>query len=112
MIAMATVLQGNQTLQRVDLSRPLLPSKMEESTIHISRMLQVNSIIMNYIHCVVHTTYSAMGNPYFIVCNPYCVVQLRCIPITQCNSTLQCAICTTIDVAGQQYSEGIVSFQT
>ena len=40
-IAMATVLHGNRTLRSVDLSRPLLHSRLEESTIHISRMLQV-----------------------------------------------------------------------
>ena len=43
-IAMATVLQGNQSLQKIDLSRPLLHSKLEESTIHLSRMLQVDTI--------------------------------------------------------------------
>ena len=42
-IAMATVLHGNQTLRHVDLSRPLLHSRLEESTIHISRMLQVHN---------------------------------------------------------------------
>jgi hypothetical protein len=42
---MATVLHGNQTLRSVDLSRPLLHSRLEESTIHISRMLQVNSTL-------------------------------------------------------------------
>ena len=40
-IAMATVLHGNQALRRVDLSRPLLHSKLEETTLHISKMLQV-----------------------------------------------------------------------
>lgn len=45
-IAMATVLQGNQSLQRVDLSCPLLHSKLEESTIHLSRMLQVGLVLM------------------------------------------------------------------
>ena len=40
-IAMATVLQGNVMLKSVDLSRPLLHSQMEESTIHLSRMLKV-----------------------------------------------------------------------
>ena len=40
-IAMATVLQGNQSLQSINLSRPLLHSRLEESTIHLSRMLQV-----------------------------------------------------------------------
>lgn len=40
-IAMATVLQGNVILKSVDLSRPLLHSQMEESTIHLSRMLKV-----------------------------------------------------------------------
>ena len=49
-IAMATVLHGNQTLRSVDLSRPLLHSRLEESTIHISRMLQVNdmSVLLLY----------------------------------------------------------------
>lgn len=40
-IAMATVLHGNSTLECVDLTRPLLHSKLEEPTIHISKMLQV-----------------------------------------------------------------------
>ena len=40
-IAMATVLHGNRTLRSIDLSRPLLHSQLEESTIHISRMLKV-----------------------------------------------------------------------
>ena len=40
-IAMATVLRGNSTLLAVDLSRPLLHSQLEETTIHISRMLEV-----------------------------------------------------------------------
>ncbi len=41
-IALATVLQGNTSLTSLDLSRPLLHSKLEETTIHISRMLQVS----------------------------------------------------------------------
>eukprot|EP00731_Ephydatia_muelleri_P015401 Em0008g1121a len=41
-IAVATVLHGNSTLECVDLTRPLLHSKQEEPTIHISKMLQVN----------------------------------------------------------------------
>lgn len=40
-IAMATVLQGNKALQSVDLSRPLLHSLLEETTVHLSKMLQV-----------------------------------------------------------------------
>ena len=40
-IAMATVLHGNQTIQCLDFSRPLLHSCLEESTIHISKMLKV-----------------------------------------------------------------------
>ena len=42
-IAMATVLRGNSTLLSVDLSRPLLHSQLEETTIHISRMLKVQN---------------------------------------------------------------------
>ena len=41
-IALSTVLHGNQTLQHLDMSRPLLYSKQEESTIHISKMLKVS----------------------------------------------------------------------
>ena len=41
LIAMSTVLHGNQAIQQLDLSRPLLHSRMEETTIHISKMLQV-----------------------------------------------------------------------
>ena len=40
-IAIATVLHGNRSLTSIDLSRPLLHSKFEETTIHISKMLQV-----------------------------------------------------------------------
>ena len=40
-IAMSTILHGNQSVQQLDLSRPLLHSRMEETTIHISKMLQV-----------------------------------------------------------------------
>ena len=42
-VAVATVLRGNATLQAVDLSRPLLHSQLEETTVHISRMLEVHS---------------------------------------------------------------------
>ena len=45
LIAMSTVLHGNQSIQQLDLSRPLLHSNMEETTIHISKMLQVNSVL-------------------------------------------------------------------
>ena len=41
LIALATVLQGSQSIKQIDLSRPLLHSRMEETTIHISKMLQV-----------------------------------------------------------------------
>lgn len=47
-IAMAAILHGNQTLRSVDLSRPLLHSKLEESTIHISRMLEVRGMSLYY----------------------------------------------------------------
>ena len=40
-IAMATVLHGNRTIKYIDLSRPLLHSCLEESTIHLSKMLKV-----------------------------------------------------------------------
>ena len=40
-IAMATVLNGNRTIKYIDLSRPLLHSCLEESTIHLSKMLKV-----------------------------------------------------------------------
>ena len=42
-IAMATVLHGNQSISCIDMSRPLLHSHMEETTIHISKMLKVKS---------------------------------------------------------------------
>ena len=41
-IAMATVLLGNKALRNVDLSRPLLQSLQEETTIHLSKMLKVS----------------------------------------------------------------------
>jgi len=41
LIALATVLQANTTVLSIDLSRPLLHSQLEETTIHISKMLQV-----------------------------------------------------------------------
>ena len=40
-IAISTVLHGNKSVTSIDLSRPLLHSKLEESTVHISKMLQV-----------------------------------------------------------------------
>lgn len=40
-IAIATVLHGNKSVSSIDLSRPLLHSKFEETTVHISKMLQV-----------------------------------------------------------------------
>ena len=60
-IAMATVLQGNSTLKSLDLSRPLLHSKMEEPTIHMSRMLQVWSIKMHAVLCYSHESYQECG---------------------------------------------------
>ena len=42
-IAMATVLRFNRYLESVDLSRPLLHSCREETTVHIAEMLRVNS---------------------------------------------------------------------
>jgi hypothetical protein len=45
-IAMATVLHGNCTIRSLDLSRPLLHSCLEESTIHISKMLKVTTEII------------------------------------------------------------------
>ena len=45
-IAIATVLHGNQTIQCLDLSRPLLHSCLEESTIHISKMLKVLLLLL------------------------------------------------------------------
>lgn len=43
MIALATVLQGNRSVKCIDLSSPLLHSKLEETTIHVSKMLQVSA---------------------------------------------------------------------
>ncbi len=48
-IALATVLHGNKTVLYLDISRPLLHSKLEESTIHLSRMLQVILLVMGQI---------------------------------------------------------------
>lgn len=53
-IAMATVLGANKVLRAVDISRPLLHSKMEESTIHLSTMLQVNNSLQE-LHLAKHT---------------------------------------------------------
>ena len=44
-IALSTVLHGNRTLQSLDISRPLLHSNLEESTIHISKMLKVKKYL-------------------------------------------------------------------
>lgn len=41
LIALSTVLRGNRAVTSIDLCRPLLHSKLEETTIHISKMLQV-----------------------------------------------------------------------
>ena len=45
-IAISTVLHGNKSVTTIDLSRPLLHSKLEEPTIHISKMLQVRATMI------------------------------------------------------------------
>ena len=42
-IAFATVLNYNETLQGLNLDRPVLRTLGEEPTVHISKMLRVNS---------------------------------------------------------------------
>lgn len=60
-IAMATVLQGNRALRKLDLSRPLLHSHLEESTIHISKALKVGRPA--YPHYKLETVFYETGDP-------------------------------------------------
>ena len=43
LVAFTTVLKANGTLKKIDLSRPLIESEQEETTVHFGRMLEVNS---------------------------------------------------------------------
>ena len=45
LIAFATVLNHNTTLKALCVNRPLLFSHQEETTVHMSRMLKVNSTL-------------------------------------------------------------------
>ena len=45
LVAMATVLHGNQYVECLDLSRPLLHSRQEETIVHFSEMLRINSTL-------------------------------------------------------------------
>ena len=45
LVAMATVLHGNQYVECLDLSRPLLHSRQEETIVHLSEMLRINSTL-------------------------------------------------------------------
>ncbi|XP_043847446.1 leucine-rich repeat-containing protein 34 [Dromiciops gliroides] len=51
LIAIATVLTKNKSIKGINLNRPLLKSEEEESTVHMSHMLQVNSSLIELHMC-------------------------------------------------------------
>ncbi|XP_051839107.1 leucine-rich repeat-containing protein 34 isoform X2 [Antechinus flavipes] len=53
LIALATVLTKNKSMKGINLNRPLLKTEGEESTVHISNMLRINSSLIE-IHLCKH----------------------------------------------------------
>ncbi|XP_020835909.1 leucine-rich repeat-containing protein 34 isoform X2 [Phascolarctos cinereus] len=51
LIAIATVLIKNQSIKGINLNRPILKSEEEESTLHMSHMLQINSTLIELHMC-------------------------------------------------------------
>ncbi|XP_036611571.1 leucine-rich repeat-containing protein 34 [Trichosurus vulpecula] len=51
LIAIATVLTKNQSIKGINLNRPILKSEEEESTTHVSHMLQINSTLIELHMC-------------------------------------------------------------
>ncbi|XP_062988065.1 leucine-rich repeat-containing protein 34 [Elgaria multicarinata webbii] len=51
LIALATVLNHNESIRAINLNRPILYSEEEETTVHIAAMLKMNSILVELHLC-------------------------------------------------------------
>jgi len=57
LVALTTVLKSNKSLKVIDIGRPILHSEQEETTVHFSKMLQVNRTLQE-----VHLSKHCMKN--------------------------------------------------
>ncbi|KAF7242609.1 Leucine-rich repeat-containing protein 34 [Varanus komodoensis] len=51
LIALATVLNHNESIRAINLNRPILYSEEEETTVHIALMLKINSVLVELHLC-------------------------------------------------------------